>query len=245
GCPSTRVQSGHFGACLMMTPKVVADCVRSMRATVDIPVTVKCRIGVDELDTYDDLLRFANIVIDAGSDRISVHARKAWLKGLSPKQNRNVPPLRYADVYRLKQELGDYPVEINGGIIDLDAAQTQMEHVDAVMIGRGVRDNPWILHDADARFFGGPPASSTREQVARSMIPYIKAHAAQGVPVKYLVRHLGPLFSGCRGAKAWRIAMASAHHHHDPTSVIEEGLSRLAEIADRPRPSRPLRTRQT
>lgn len=231
GCPSSRVQAGNFGACLMKTPHVVAACVLAMRGAVAVPVTVKCRIGVDDLDRYEDLRNFADHVVEAGADRLTVHARKAWLRGLSPKQNRTVPPLRYADVHRLKRELGDMTVEINGGFVDLDIAKAQLDHVDGVMIGRGVWNDPWMLHEADARFFGEVAPSATREQVARAMIPYIARQASAGVPVPALVKQLGPLFLGVAGAKAWRQTIATARHLDRPERVIEEGLARLDAVA--------------
>ena len=237
GCPSSRVQSGNFGACLMRTPRVVAACVEAMRAKVAVPVTVKCRIGVDDHDHYDDMRTFADAVVEAGADRIIVHARKAWLQGLSPKQNRTIPPLRYEEVHRLRRELEHVPVEINGGFVDLDSAEAQLEHVDGVMIGRGVWHNPWMLHRADERFFGHAPAHADREQVVLALDEYLRAQVAAGVPAQHVLRHVGPLFAGERGAKAWRQAMARAHHLDHPETAIAQALQRRdAARARRPLP---------
>src|SRR5690606_27825851 len=159
GCPSDRVQSGNFGACLMREPERVADCVAAMRAAVELPITVKHRIGVDELDRYEDMLRFVDIVAAAGCDRFTVHARKAWLSGLSPKQNRTIPPLRYADVHRLERERPELVIEINGGVRSLDEVAEQLEHVDAAMIGRAAWADPWLFADVDRRILHCVPAT--------------------------------------------------------------------------------------
>ncbi|NJN49373.1 MAG: tRNA dihydrouridine(20/20a) synthase DusA, partial [Alkalinema sp. RL_2_19] len=173
GCPSQRVQSGNFGACLMMEPERVADCVAAMRSASNLPVTVKHRIGVDDHDHYEHLRQFVEIVAAAGCQRFTVHARKAWLKGLSPKENRDVPPLRYADVYRLKQEFPDLVIEINGGILTLDATLEHLAQVDAVMIGRAAYDNPYLLAEADRRIFREAVAVRSRHEIVEAMYPYI------------------------------------------------------------------------
>ncbi|MFK7930436.1 MAG: tRNA dihydrouridine(20/20a) synthase DusA [Myxococcota bacterium] len=209
GCPSPRVQKGNFGACLMTSPQVVADAVSAMRAAVSVPITVKCRIGVDDRDSYEDLLNFAKIVCEAGADRLSVHARKAWLNGLSPKQNRNVPPLRYDDVYRLTQEDLGVAIEINGGVLTLDDVQTHLEQVDAVMIGRGVWHNPWMLADVDRRFFGSEAPMVDRRAVADALIVYAETQIALGHKAQHVLRHAGPLFHGLPGAKGWKQAIAN------------------------------------
>ena len=173
GCPSDRVQSGNFGVCLMREPSRVAACVAAMREAVELPVTIKHRIGVDELDRYEDMARFVEIVAQAGCDRFTVHARKAWLHGLSPKQNRTVPPLRYADVHRLAREFPQLIIEINGGIQSLPDVIAQLEHVDAVMIGRAAWDNPWMFAQADRELFGetaaGADSCAGRERSTSSM----------------------------------------------------------------------------
>ena len=211
GCPSDRVQKGSFGAVLMKTPERVADAVAAMRAAAPIPITVKHRIGVDDLDRYEDMLRFVDTVAAAGCERFTVHARKAWLSGLSPRENREVPPLRYAEVHRLKAERPSLFIEINGGIRDLDTAAAQLQAVDAVMIGRAACDDPYLFAEADRRFFDPNAAVPTREQVVEVVAerldawrgrPHFKAH--------HLTRHLLQLFAGQPGAKRWKQALGSA-----------------------------------
>ncbi len=204
GCPSDRVQKGRFGACLMAEPGRVADAVAAMRAAVRLPVTVKQRIGVDDLDRYEDMRAFVETVARAGCDRFSVHARKAWLSGLSPKENREVPPLRYEDVYRLKRELPGLAVEINGGVTTLEEAERHLERVDGVMIGRAAYDRPYLFADADRRFYGSDAAPPTRRRVAEAMVPYLERWHARGLPVARVTRHLLQLFAGQPGARAWR-----------------------------------------
>jgi tRNA-dihydrouridine synthase A len=230
GCPSPRVQRGNFGACLMQTPQVVAEGVAAMRAAVAVPVTVKCRIGVDDLDAYEDLLRFADAVAAAGADRLTVHARKAWLQGLSPKENRTVPPLRPEVVHRLKRERPALPIEINGGIRDLDTAEAHLSHVDAVMIGRGVWHDPWLLADVDRRFFG-QDGSPDREAVAESLIPYVERMEAAGHNPQHVLRHAVPLFAGVPGARRWKQALARAHR--GGADAVREGLAALRAVRAR------------
>lgn len=225
GCPSQRVQKGSFGACLMKTPEQVAACVEAMRAAVDLPVTVKHRIGVDDMDDYADMLRFVDVVASAGCTRFTVHARKAWLKGLSPKQNRTVPPLRYADVYRLKAERPDLEIEINGGVRTLDETVAHLEQVDAVMIGRAAYDNPWLFADADARVFGKPGKGRTRFEVAHAMMDYAAERQAQGDRVHHIVRHLHGLFQGVPGARKWRQGLNAATRQDASPRVIEDALA--------------------
>jgi tRNA-dihydrouridine synthase A len=205
GCPSNRVQSGSFGAALMGHPEKVAEAVTAMRKSCSLPVTVKHRIGIDEIDRYEDMLNFVRIVADTGCDRFTVHARKAWLQGLSPKENRNVPPLRYGDVHRLKKELPDLQIEINGGFTDWDTVQTQLKSVDAVMLGRAAYDNPWMFASVDEQFFGSSN-HCTRQSVVESMISYAEKvlrddpHARLG----HIARHMQNLFNGQPGARNWR-----------------------------------------
>lgn len=204
GCPSDRVQNGHFGACLMRTPERVAACVDAMRARVKIPVTVKHRIGVDELDAYEDMERFVSIVAEAGCQNFIVHARKAWLSGLSPKENREIPPLRYADVYRLKQRFPHLMIEINGGIETLEQASTHLEHVDGVMIGRAAYHNPYVLARADALFFGDDTPPPSRQDVIVRLMPYVERLLSQGEPLPRVTRHILGLFFGQPGARAFK-----------------------------------------
>jgi tRNA-dihydrouridine synthase A len=210
GCPSDRVQSGRFGACLMAEPSLVADCVKAMRAAVDVPVTVKHRIGIDERDSYEALCDFVGTVAAAGCDAFVVHARKAWLSGLSPKENRTVPPLRHDVVHRLKRDFPESTIVINGGIESLDAALAQLDRVDGSMLGRAAYHDPWVLAEADARIFGEAGGSLDRRHVAEAMLPYIAAQATAGVPVSRITRHLLGLFHGVPGARAWRRALSGS-----------------------------------
>ena len=204
GCPSDRVQSGHFGACLMKTPDLVAKCIEAMSVATKIPVSVKHRIGVDDLDRYEDMYNFVRILSEAGCQRFSVHARKAWLQGLSPKDNRQVPPLRYGDVHRLKQDFPHLFIEINGGFIDLDQAQEQLQYVDAVMIGRAAYDHPYLFANSDRLFFGDQHSVLSRIEVAEAMIAYIDLWTARGLKLHKITRHLLQLFHGQAGSRIWK-----------------------------------------
>jgi len=202
GCPSDRVQSGRFGACLMREPALVADCVAAMRAAVAVPVTVKCRIGVDEQDEYEDLQRFVEAQVAAGLEVLIVHARKAWLHGLSPKENREIPPLVYPRVYRLRGDFPQLTIAINGGIADVAAAQTHLAHVDGVMLGRAAYHDPYVLARLEHALYGTPlPA---RADVLRAMAPYIAAQRAAGNALQHIGRHLLGLYLGEPGARAFR-----------------------------------------
>jgi tRNA-dihydrouridine synthase A len=213
GCPSDRVQSGRFGACLMREPALVAECVRAMREAVNVPVTVKCRIGVDEQDEYEDLQRFAGHMADAGVRTLVVHARKAWLKGLSPKENREVPPLNYERVYRLKQDFPQFTVVINGGITNLESVREHLRQVDGVMLGRLAYHEPYALAEVDAALSGGEPPP--REQALRAMRPYIEAELARGSRLKNIVRHLLGLYHGQPGGRAFRRVLSERAHRDD------------------------------
>ena len=205
GCPSDRVQNGQFGACLMKRPERVAEAVVAMKAEVRIPVTVKHRIGVDDLDQYEDMLNFVDIVSKAKADRFSVHARKAWLQGLNPKENREIPPLRYDEVYELKRVRPDLEIEINGGIKTIESMTSHLEHVDAVMIGRAVYENPWLFHGVDTLWYGAESAPClTRLEAVERMIPYIEEHVRAGGSVFHILRHMLGLFAGQRRGKWWR-----------------------------------------
>jgi tRNA-dihydrouridine synthase A len=204
GCPSDRVQSGHFGACLMAQPARVADCVAAMGQVVQIPVTVKHRIGIDDQDRYEDMAHFVQTVAAAGCKRFTVHARKAWLKGLSPKENRDVPPLRYDDVYRLKQAFPHLMIEINGGIQTLAQAQAHLTQVDAVMMGRVAYDNPYIFATADLDVYGEAGTWRSRQAVAEAMIPYTAHWVKQGLKPHKITRHLLQLFTGQPGSRQWK-----------------------------------------
>ncbi len=204
GCPSDRVQQGRFGACLMAEPDRVARAVEAMRAAVALPVTVKHRIGIDDLDRYEDLERFVRRVAAAGCDRFVIHARKAWLTGLSPKQNRTVPPLRYSDVHRLKAALPGLVIEINGGFTSLAQVREQLQRVDGVMIGRAAYDDPFMLATADREVFGENAPAPTRRAVVEAMLPYIEQWRARDVALGTLTRHMLGLVNARPGARAWR-----------------------------------------
>ncbi len=212
GCPSDRVQTGRFGACLMAEPQQVADCVAAMAAAVTLPVTVKCRIGIDDLDRYEHFRHFIVTVAAAGCRTFIVHARKAWLHGLSPKQNREVPPLRYDLVHRLKQELPHLEIIINGGITDLDQAEAQLQHVDGVMMGRAAYHHPGLLAEVDRRFYHDPHPAPTQQEVVERLLPYVEAQLAAGTQLHHITRHVLGLFQGRRGARAWRRYL-SEHGH--------------------------------
>ncbi|MCU7936823.1 MAG: tRNA dihydrouridine(20/20a) synthase DusA [Candidatus Thiodiazotropha sp. (ex Dulcina madagascariensis)] len=220
GCPSDRVQSGRFGACLMMTPRLVGDCVKAMRDRVSVDVTVKHRIGVDERDSYDELCEFIGTVSDAGCNTFIVHARKAWLQGLSPKENREIPPLSYATVHRLKRDFPQLEVIINGGITSLEQAQRQLEHVDGVMIGREAYHNPWMLAEADRVIFAKTGEAVTRGQVVASLIPFVEKELAAGTPINRITRHILGLFHGQPGARKWRRMLSEQSHRPNATSRL-------------------------
>ena len=204
GCPSPRVQSGNFGACLMTQPELVAEAVAKMQQAVQIPVTVKHRIGVDECDRYEDMVNFVQTVSEAGCTNFSVHARKAWLQGLSPKENRDVPPLRYEDVYRLKQDFPHLFIEINGGIKTIEQAKTHLESVDAVMIGRAAYDRPYLFATADRDIFGEDVEPRSRQEIVEAMLPYIDYWTHKGVKLNSITRHMLQLFAEQPGTKAWK-----------------------------------------
>ncbi len=209
GCPSDRVQEGRFGACLMAVPALVADCVAGMKAAVKVPVTVKCRIGIDEQDPEETLFSFARAVNAAGTDALIVHARKAWLKGPSPKENRDVPPLDYPLVYRLKSAHPDIEIIINGGVANLEQAQEHLDHVDGVMMGRAAYQEPWRLLAADPLLFGeAAPFASAKEAVG-ALIPYIERELARGARLPSITRHVLGLFRAVPGARAFRRHLAT------------------------------------
>ena len=204
GCPSDRVQSGNFGACLMAQPDLVADCVAAMMAAGPLPVSVKHRIGVDEMDRYEDMAHFVDVVSQTGCRHFTVHARKAWLQGLSPKDNRTIPPLRYADVHRLKAEFPHLWIEINGGFKTLAQVNQQLAQVDAVMIGRAAYDNPYLFADVDQPLFGSAHPPWSRREVVEAMLPYIDHWAGKGLKLNKITRHMLMLFAGQPGSRRWK-----------------------------------------
>jgi tRNA-dihydrouridine synthase A len=234
GCPSGRVQKGRFGACLMAEPRLVAACVEAMRGAVGIAVTVKTRIGIDDRDGYDDLRKFVEAVAEAGCETFIVHARKAWLKGLSPKQNREIPPLDYGRVYRLKEDYPELEIVINGGIGDLTAAREHHRYVDGIMMGRTAYQNPYVLAEVDRLFFGERALAPDREAIARAFMPYMAWRMEQGVPLKSMTRHILGLFNGTPGAKAWRRRLSAASHGPGAgPEVIEEALAEIRTVQAR------------
>ena len=204
GCPSERVSAGRFGACLMAEPELVADCVAAIAEAVDIPVTVKSRVGIDDRDSYEELAAFVEGVSARGCRTLIIHARKAWLSGLSPKQNREVPPLRYDLVRRVKADFPELEVILNGGVASLQEAEKHLSALDGVMIGRAAYHDPWILRDADARVFAGDAGPESRHAVIDRLLPYVEAQCAVGVPLRHMTRHMIGLFNGLPGARAWR-----------------------------------------
>ncbi|MGI8724964.1 MAG: tRNA dihydrouridine(20/20a) synthase DusA [Methyloceanibacter sp.] len=212
GCPSDRVQSGRFGACLMAEPALVAACVAAMRAEVTIPVTVKCRIGIDDQDAEESLDRFIDTVAAAGCQTFVVHARKAWLKGLSPKENRDVPPLDYGRVYRLKARLPDIEIILNGGIESLGAAEQHLPHVDGVMLGRAAYADPYLLAEVDRDVFGADTTPPSRLDVLDRFTPYVESELARGARLNQMTRHILGLFHGQPRARAFRRYLAENAH---------------------------------
>jgi len=209
GCPSDRVQEGRFGACLMAEPALVADSVTAMKRAVQLPVTVKCRIGIDDQDPDEALFTLAAAVKSAGADALIVHARKAWLKGLSPRENREVPPLDYDCVYRLKAAHPDFEIVINGGIKDLDEAQAHLAHVDGVMMGRAAYQEPWRLLQVDPLLFGEAPPFVSAKEVLVALMPYVERELAAGVRLHAITRHILGLFHAVPGARAFRRQIAT------------------------------------
>ncbi len=212
GCPSDRVQSGRFGACLMAEPQLVADCVAAMCEATSHPISVKHRIGIDDMDSYDQLRTFVDTVGQAGCRTFVVHARKAWLQGLSPKENREIPPLQYELVHRLKQDFPALNIVINGGFKTIAQVTRQLTRLDGVMIGREAYQNPWMLAEADTRLFGEPDSGLTRTRVVERMQSYVERQHALGIPVHRVTRHMLGLFQGRRGARAWRRALSNDVH---------------------------------
>ncbi len=229
GCPSDRVQNGRFGACLMASPALVAECVKAMRDAVGIPVTVKTRIGIDDQDSYAFLCDFIHQVAAAGCDTFIVHARKAWLSGLSPRENREIPPLDYPRVYRLKQDFPGLTIAINGGITRLDEAEAHLQQLDGVMLGREAYQNPYLLAEVDGRLFGDAHPVPSRHQVVEAMLPYIEQELARGNQLSHVTRHMLGLFQGLPGARAWRRHLSE--HACRPGADGEVLLAALAKVA--------------
>ena len=228
GCPSDRVRNGRFGACLMAEPDRVARCVRAMIAATGLPVTVKTRIGIDDRDRYEDLAEFVESVAEAGCRTIIVHARKAWLSGLSPKENREIPPLRYDVVYRLKEDFPALEIIVNGGITSLDEAVAHNERVDGSMLGREAYRNPFVLGDADCRLFDDRTASApNRKEVAVRMAAYARREVERGTRLHHVTRHMLGLFHATSGARRWRRYLSTQSSRRNDAAIITEALRQV------------------
>jgi tRNA-dihydrouridine synthase A len=235
GCPSDRVKDGRFGACLMAEPQLVAEGVAAMKRAVRVPVTVKCRIGIDNQDPEVALDTLARDVVAAGADALIVHARKAWLNGLSPKENRDIPPLDYDRVYRLKAAMPDVPIIINGGIAGLDEARGHLDHVDGVMLGRAAYHDPWRLLTVDSDLFGETPPHGAMKDVFEAMVPYIERELAQGTRLHSIARHFVGAFHGVPGARAFRRHLAE--NGVKPGAGVNVLRDAIARVEDRVTPS--------
>lgn len=232
GCPSDRVQNGNFGACLMKDKNLVADCFKAMQDAVSIPVSIKCRIGVDEFDSWEFFRDFIGTIADAGCRVFIIHARKAWLKGLSPKENRVVPPLNYDTVHRLKAEMPQLNISINGGIKTLDQTLELLQDLDGVMVGREAYENPWFLRDADERIFNDANAAKpeSRKALLEAYLPYVEMETARGTPATILVRHLYGLFNGKPGARKYRQYLGeNAPKTNNPAEMIRRAMDLVTE----------------
>jgi tRNA-dihydrouridine synthase A len=231
GCPSDRVQNGRFGACLMAEPELVRDCVAAMREAVEIPVTVKQRIGIDHQESFDELCDFVGIVAEGGCHVFIVHARKAWLEGLSPKQNREIPPLNYAWVYALKKQFPHLTIVLNGGIQSLDECEAHLTKVDGVMLGRAAYQTPWLLSSVDSRLFGAKDPAISREAVIAQLSEYVDAYLKNGGRLNHVTRHILGLFHQQPGGRLFRRALSERAHLSDADSGVL--LAALAEVTQR------------
>ena len=229
GCPSDRVQSGMFGACLMASPQLVADCIKAMLDVASIPITIKHRIGIDEMDSYAQLCDFVGAVAESGCSCFIIHARKAWLQGLSPKENRDKPPLHYETVYQIKQDFPHLEIVINGGIMTLDEAGEHLQQVDGVMIGRAIYHDPWILADADRQIFGEKSPLSNRIDVIEEISPYIERELARGTRLHHITRHMIGLFNGVPGARRWRRYLSENACREDAdVKILQQAVGQLS-----------------
>ncbi|EPA8368784.1 tRNA dihydrouridine(20/20a) synthase DusA [Vibrio fluvialis] len=229
GCPSDRVQNGRFGACLMAEPDLVAQCVAAMKEVVDIPVTVKTRIGIDDQDSYEFLTNFVTLVSEKGGcEQFTIHARKAWLSGLSPKENREIPPLDYPRAYQLKQDFPHLTIAVNGGVKTLAEAKEHLQHLDGVMIGREAYQSPYLLAEVDQKIFGLDTPVKKRSQVVQEMYPYIEQQLAQGSYLGHITRHMLGLFQNMPGARQWRRHISeNAHKAGAGIEVVEQALAKI------------------
>ncbi len=235
GCPSDRVQNNMIGACLMAHPSLVARCVQHMRSATGLPVTVKHRIGIDDQDSYPLLKGFVENVAETGCETFIVHARKAILQGLSPKENRSIPPLVYDRVYALKQDFPSLEIIINGGINSIQACQAHLEQVDGVMLGREVYQNPWILHSVDQQIYGQPEVTRTRHDIVEQYLPYIEQELETGTSLGYITRHILGIFHGQPGGKRFRRYLSdNAHKPGADADVVREALAQVIPLCSPP-----------
>lgn len=230
GCPSDRVQSGRFGACLMAEPHLVADCVSAMQQAVQIPITVKTRIGIDHQDSYEALNYFINSVNQAGCNTFIIHARKAWLKGLSPKENREIPPLRYEVVYQLKQDFPHLSIIINGGVNTLEEAKQHLNYVDGVMLGRAAYHNPYLLAEVDQTLYKTDAPIPTRQAILAGYVAYIEQQMSEGVPLNQMTRHILGLYQGVPGARRWRRYISENISRPDKRTTLLQTLKNPADL---------------
>jgi len=227
GCPSDRVQEGNFGACLMAKPEHVVECIGAMKAAVQIPVTIKHRIGIDDMDSYEHMAQFVRIVSEANCDVFIIHARKAWLQGLSPKENRTVPPLRYDEIYQVKKEFPHLSVVLNGGVRSLEEMQKHLRSVDGVMIGRAAYEDPYLFADVDERFFGEKKKCPSRKEILQRMLPYIEENVTQhGLSMKTMTRHMLGLFHGVPGARTYRRLLSDGTPSLDQLKFLQLAVER-------------------
>ncbi|WP_061034290.1 tRNA dihydrouridine(20/20a) synthase DusA [Vibrio splendidus] len=229
GCPSDRVQNGRFGACLMAEPELVADCVSAMKEVTDIPITVKTRIGIDDQDSYEFLTKFISTVSEKGGcEQFTIHARKAWLSGLSPKENREIPPLDYDRAYQIKKDFSDLVIAVNGGITTLEQTKEHLQHLDGVMIGREAYHSPFILAEVDQQIFGLDTPIKKRSQVVEEMYPYIERELSKGASLGHISRHMLGLFQSMPGARQWRRYISeNAHKKGAGIEVMQTALGKI------------------
>ncbi|PMM19494.1 tRNA dihydrouridine(20/20a) synthase DusA [Vibrio lentus] len=229
GCPSDRVQNGRFGACLMAEPELVADCVSAMKEVTDIPITVKTRIGIDDQDSYEFLTKFVSTVSEKGGcEQFTIHARKAWLSGLSPKENREIPPLDYDRAYQIKKDFSDLVIAVNGGITTLEQTKEHLQHLDGVMIGREAYHSPFILAEVDQQIFGLDTPIKKRSQVVEEMYPYIERELSNGASLGHISRHMLGLFQSMPGARQWRRYISeNAHKKGAGIEVVQTALAKI------------------
>jgi tRNA-dihydrouridine synthase A len=234
GCPSDRVQSGTFGACLMGQPALVGDCVKAMRDACSLPVTVKHRIGIDDMESYEQMLHFVDTVAGAGCEVFIVHARKAWLQGLSPKENREIPPLNYPWVYRLKAERPELTIVINGGIQTLDQCEEHLAHVDGVMLGREAYQNPWLLAEVDSRLYGEDKTVRARDDIMAQLLPYVERQLAAGAKLNHVTRHILGLYQGVPGARKFRRHLSENAFRTDAgPDVLKQAIALVRDATER------------